>query len=115
MLNGSIGAALHASEGVHRNTYGVTGWRVGHLLAPERLSTPIRRVHDFLTMGAAAPLQEAAAVALRFPASYYAELLAGYLERCALLGRDLAAAGFRVYRPAGATSCGRLSLPRRRQ
>src|SRR5919205_1931862 len=66
-------------------TYSVTGWRLGYLLAPERLTTPIRRVHDFLTVGAAAPLQEGAAVALRFPPSYYAELLAGYVERRATL------------------------------
>jgi aminotransferase len=83
-------------------TYSVTGWRLGYLLAPERLTTPIRRVHDFLTVGAAAPLQEAAAVALRFPASYYAELLAGYVERRALICAGLEAAGFEIYRPAGA-------------
>src|SRR4051812_30093208 len=83
-------------------TYSVTGWRLGYLLAPERLSVPIRRVHDFLTVGAAAPLQEAAAVALRFPADYYAELLAGYAERRALLCDGLEAAGFRLYPPDGA-------------
>ncbi len=83
-------------------TYSVTGWRLGYLLAPERLTTPIRRVHDFLTVGAAAPLQEAAAVALRFPASYYAELLAGYVERRTLVCAGLEAAGFEIYRPAGA-------------
>lgn len=83
-------------------TYSVTGWRVGHLIAPERLTVPIRRVHDFLTVGAAAPLQEAAAVALRLPPRYYADLLAGYAERRALLCAGLADAGFRVYRPAGA-------------
>jgi aminotransferase len=83
-------------------TYSVTGWRLGYLIAPERLSIPIRRVHDFLTVGAAAPLQEGAAVALRFPPSYYAELLAGYVERRALLLAGLEAVGFRVYPPAGA-------------
>jgi aspartate/methionine/tyrosine aminotransferase len=83
-------------------TYSVTGWRLGYLLAPERLTVPIRRVHDFLTVGAAAPLQEAAAVALRFPASYYAELLAGYAERRALLCDGLEAAGFHIYPPDGA-------------
>jgi aspartate/methionine/tyrosine aminotransferase len=83
-------------------TYSVTGWRLGYLLAPERLTVPIRRVHDFLTVGAAAPLQEAAAVALRFPASYYADLLAGYAERRALLCDGLEAAGFRLYPPDGA-------------
>ncbi|HZU07335.1 MAG TPA: aminotransferase class I/II-fold pyridoxal phosphate-dependent enzyme [Chloroflexota bacterium] len=83
-------------------TYSVTGWRLGYLIAPERLTTPIRRVHDFLTVGAAAPLQEAAAVALRLPPSYYTALLADYSERRAVLCAGLEAAGFRVYRPAGA-------------
>jgi aspartate/methionine/tyrosine aminotransferase len=83
-------------------TYSVTGWRIGYLIAPARLTVPIRRVHDFLTVGAAAPLQEAAAVALRLPPSYYAELLAGYAERRAVLCAGLEAAGFRVYPPAGA-------------
>jgi aminotransferase len=83
-------------------TYSVTGWRLGYAIAPERLTVPIRRVHDFLTVGAAAPLQEAAAVALRLPASYYAELLAGYAERRAIVCAGLEAAGFRIHRPAGA-------------
>ncbi|HEY7059915.1 MAG TPA: aminotransferase class I/II-fold pyridoxal phosphate-dependent enzyme [Chloroflexota bacterium] len=83
-------------------TYSVTGWRLGYLLAPERLTVPIRRIHDFLTVGAAAPLQEAAAVALRLPPEYYADLLAGYVERRAVVCAGLEAAGFRVYRPAGA-------------
>jgi aspartate/methionine/tyrosine aminotransferase len=83
-------------------TYSVTGWRLGYLLAPERLSVPIRRIHDFLTVGAAAPLQEAGAVALWLPAGYYADLLAGYAERRALVCAGLTAAGFQVYRPAGA-------------
>jgi aspartate/methionine/tyrosine aminotransferase len=83
-------------------TYSVTGWRLGYLLAPARLTVPIRRVHDFLTVGAAAPLQEAAAVALRFGPEYYAELLAGYAERRAVLLAGLRAAGFHVYPPAGA-------------
>jgi aminotransferase len=83
-------------------TYSVTGWRLGYLLAPERLTLPIRRIHDFLTVGAAAPLQEAGAVALRLPPSYYADLLAGYVERRAIVCEGLARAGFHVYRPAGA-------------
>jgi aminotransferase len=80
----------------------MTGWRIGYLLAPERLAVPIRRIHDFLTVGAAAPLQEAGAVALRLPPEYYADLLAGYAERRALVCAGLEAAGFQVYRPAGA-------------
>ena len=58
-------------------TYSVTGWRVGWVIASPLLSTGIRRVHDFLTVGAAAPLQQAAVTALRFPDAYYAALAAG--------------------------------------
>ena len=83
-------------------TYSVTGWRIGWAIAPADLSIGIRRVHDFLTVGAAAPLQAAAVTALGFPASYYAELLAGYRERRDILVPALEAAGFRVHRPAGA-------------
>jgi aspartate/methionine/tyrosine aminotransferase len=83
-------------------TYSVTGWRIGWTIAPADLSVGIRRVHDFLTVGAAAPLQAAAVTALGFPASYYADLLAGYRERRDVLVPALEAAGFRVHRPAGA-------------
>ena len=83
-------------------TYSVTGWRIGWTIAPADLSIGIRRVHDFLTVGAAAPLQAAAVTALEFPAAYYAELLAGYRERRDVLVPALETAGFRVHRPAGA-------------
>jgi aminotransferase len=83
-------------------TYSVTGWRIGWTIAPPDLSIGIRRVHDFLTVGAAAPLQAAAVVALGLPASYYAELLTGYRERRDLLVPALSAAGFRVHPPGGA-------------
>ncbi len=62
-------------------TYSATGWRIGWLLAPPEATVAIRRVHDFLTVGAAAPLQEGAATALRFPDSYYAELSTRYQEK----------------------------------
>jgi aminotransferase len=61
-------------------TYAVTGWRVGWVLASPDLSDSIRKVHDFLTVGAAAPLQQAGAVALSLPDSYYIDLAAGF--RC---------------------------------
>ncbi len=83
-------------------TYSVTGWRIGWAIAPADMSIGIRRVHDFLTVGAAAPLQAAAVTALGFPAAYYADLLAGYRERREVLVPALEAAGFRVHRPAGA-------------
>ena len=83
-------------------TYSVTGWRVGWVAAPPSLSAGIRKTHDFLTVGAAAPLQHASAVALGLPDGYYASLAAGYRERRDILVPALEAAGFRVYPPDGA-------------
>lgn len=83
-------------------TWSVTGWRIGWCLAPSEIVNAIRKVHDFLTVGAPAPLQEAAAVALAMPDAYYAKLLEGYRERRAFLLPHLAAAGFGVFEPHGA-------------
>ena len=83
-------------------SYSVTGWRIGWAIAPPDLSIGIRRVHDFLTVGAAAPLQAAAVVALNFPDSYYHDLVAGYRARRDAILPPLRAAGFRVHEPAGA-------------
>jgi aminotransferase len=83
-------------------TYSVTGWRVGWVIAPPELTSGIRKTHDFLTVGAAAPLQHAAAVALAMPDGYYTELAAEYLERRDALLPALGAAGFRVFAPSGA-------------
>ena len=66
-------------------TYSVTGWRIGWAIASPELSLGIRRVHDFLTVGTAAPLQAAATTALHFPDGYYRELVAEYRERRAVL------------------------------
>jgi len=74
-------------------TYAVTGWRVGWAIAPPRLTGAIRRVHDFLTVGAPTPLQEAGAVALRLPGHYYTQLAAGYAERRDLMLAILARSG----------------------
>ncbi|MFZ3199994.1 MAG: aminotransferase class I/II-fold pyridoxal phosphate-dependent enzyme, partial [Candidatus Acidiferrales bacterium] len=83
-------------------TYSVTGWRVGWAIAPPEVSAAIRKVHDFVTVGAAAPLQEAGAVALGFPASYYESLAREYAARRDTLLGILTRAGFRCFRPRGA-------------
>src|SRR5580692_174244 len=83
-------------------TYSVTGWRVGWAVAPEKITNAIRKVHDFLTVGAPAPLQEAGAAALSLPAEYYAKLAEGYRVRRDHLMPALEAAGFRCFRPRGA-------------
>ena len=83
-------------------TYSVTGWRVGWAIASPEVSSAIRKVHDFLTVGAAAPLQEAGAVALKSPPSYYENLAKEYLARRDRLLGILTAAGFRCFKPHGA-------------
>ncbi len=83
-------------------TYSVTGWRVGWAVAPPPLTSAIRKVHDFLTVGAAAPLQEAGVSALSLPPSYYTGLAEGYRARRDRLLPALKEAGFRVFRPRGA-------------
>lgn len=83
-------------------TYSVTGWRVGWVLAAPALSDGIRKVHDFLTVGAAAPLQQAGALALSFGEEYYRRLAAEYCGRRDLILRMLEQAGFRCYAPRGA-------------
>jgi aspartate/methionine/tyrosine aminotransferase len=83
-------------------TYSVTGWRVGWAVAPEAITNAIRKVHDFLTVGAPAPLQEAGAAALSLPPEYYAKLADGYLERRDRLVPALENAGFQCFPPQGA-------------
>jgi aminotransferase len=83
-------------------TYSVTGWRVGWAVAPAKITDAIRKVHDFLTVGAPAPLQAAGAVALALPVSYYETLAAKYAARRDRLMPVLEKAGFRCFRPQGA-------------
>jgi aspartate/methionine/tyrosine aminotransferase len=83
-------------------TYSVTGWRVGWAVAAAPLTAAIRKVHDFLTVGAPAPLQEAGAKALGLPASYYQDLAARYRARRDHLLPVLEETGFRCFQPRGA-------------
>ncbi len=84
-------------------TFSVTGWRIGTIVAPLEVTDAIRKVHDFLTVGAPAPLQEAVATALdELDDSYYRDLAAQYRIRRDTLYDGLVAAGFRCSPPAGA-------------
>ncbi len=83
-------------------TFAVTGWRLGYAIAPEAVSGAIRRVHDFLTVGAPAPLQEAAVTALGFGQAYYDDLLAKYRDRRQTMWDILVGAGLDPIMPQGA-------------
>jgi len=83
-------------------TYSVTGWRVGWAVAPPHVTNAIRKVHDFLTVGAPAPLQEAGAAALSLPPSYYQSLATAYCARRDRLLPALKEAGFHCFKPRGA-------------
>ncbi len=83
-------------------TYSVTGWRVGWTVAEPRITESIRKVHDFLTVGAAAPLQATGATALALPDGYYDDLAASYRARRDLLCEALQDAGFGLRVPDGA-------------
>src|SRR6267154_138588 len=84
-------------------TFSVTGWRIGTIVAPSDATDAIRKVHDFLTVGAPAPLQEAVAVGLEtLGPDYYDQLKADYGRRRQILYAGLVAAGFRCAPPAGA-------------
>jgi aminotransferase len=83
-------------------TYSVTGWRIGYAIAPPALTAGIRKVHDFLTVGAAAPLQEAGVTALALPDSYYRGLADLYRAKRDRFLPVLERAGFRCFAPSGA-------------
>ena len=82
-------------------TYNMTGWRLGYVLGPETVIAGARKVHDFLTVGAPAPLQEAAATALELPLSYYEQLTADYTRKRDLFLACLDEAGLSYTRPQG--------------
>jgi aspartate/methionine/tyrosine aminotransferase len=111
LYDGSEHISIAGLEGMRERTvtinglsksYSVTGWRVGWAVAPPAITNAIRKVHDFLTVGAPAPLQEAGATALSLPASYYRELADRYRLRRDHLIPALQKAGFHCYRPRGA-------------
>lgn len=83
-------------------TWSATGWRIGWCVAPQEISLAIRKVHDFLTVGAPAPLQEAAAVALGFDDAYFDTLARDYAVRRDTLNAALRDVGFEVFEPRGA-------------
>ncbi len=83
-------------------TYSVTGWRIGYCIAPPEITGAIRKVHDFLTVGAPAPLQEGSVAGLEFPDEYYVELRTKYQTRREICLQMLETAGFRCFKPQGA-------------
>ncbi len=83
-------------------TYSMTGWRLGYVIAPAEVIDRAKKVHDFLTVGAAAPLMEAAVAGLTLPASYYEDLTALYTHKRELFCTGLRDLGFRIVEPQGA-------------
>jgi L-glutamine---4-(methylsulfanyl)-2-oxobutanoate aminotransferase len=83
-------------------TYSITGWRLGYVIASERIINGVRKVHDFLTVGAAAPLQEAAVIGLRMPDSYYEDLLKTYTRKRKIFLEYLGKANLSYTVPEGA-------------
>ena len=83
-------------------TYSLTGWRLGYTIAPPEITERIRKVHDFLTVGAAAPLQEAMVTGLSFGQAYYDDLRAKYTGKRQLMCEGLDAIGLKHNVPEGA-------------
>jgi aspartate/methionine/tyrosine aminotransferase len=111
LFDGHVHYAMAAVDGMRdrtitinalSKTYSVTGWRIGFVIASPALTQGIRKVHDFLTVGAPAPLQEAGAAALALPHEYYANLASAYQRRRDILLSALKDAGFRCSVPQGA-------------
>ncbi|HKY97298.1 MAG TPA: aminotransferase class I/II-fold pyridoxal phosphate-dependent enzyme [Gemmatimonadaceae bacterium] len=83
-------------------TFSCTGWRLGYAIAPLEMSSPIRKVHDFLTVGAPAPLQAAGAIGMAFGPEYYNDMARDYRERRDMMVNALNEAGFKFCAPEGA-------------
>lgn len=83
-------------------TFSITGWRIGYAIAPEEISSSIRKVHDFLTVCAPAPLQEACASVLNLYEDYFVELRKEYERKRDILLKYLEEAGFKAFKPSGA-------------
>jgi aminotransferase len=83
-------------------TYSITGWRLGYIIAPARISETLRKVHDFLTVGAPSPLQEAAVAGLKMGEEYYRDLLRTYTEKRELFLSGLDHIGIGYTKPDGA-------------
>ncbi len=83
-------------------TYAITGWRLGYIIAPENIINNAKKVHDFLTVGAAAPLQAAVLPGLALPDSYYEELRELYTRKRDLFLKGLDQAGLKYTKPQGA-------------
>jgi aminotransferase len=99
-LPGMFGRTLTCSS--LSKTYAITGWRLGYVIASPEVTNEVRKVHDFTTLGAPAPLQEAAVTALEFPDSYYLDLQKAYTSRRDILLAYLAEAGLVHSQPEGA-------------
>jgi aspartate/methionine/tyrosine aminotransferase len=83
-------------------TFSCTGWRLGYAVAPAEMTSPIRKVHDFLTVGAPAPLQAAGAIGMAFGPDYYNQMALDYRERRDMMVNALDEAGFKFSAPEGA-------------
>ncbi len=83
-------------------TYSITGWRLGYLIAPEEITNGAKQIHDFLTVGAASPLQEAAVTALKFDDKYYKKLEKKYKKKRDFFLKGLDEIGLKYTKPQGA-------------
>ena len=111
LYDGRKHVSIGALDGMHERTitigsfsktYSVTGWRVGYALAGKEITARLRKIHDFLTVGAPAPLQHACVAALKLPESYYLELAREYDRKRRILFEGLRKAGFSCELPEGA-------------